>query len=77
MTTPANVCCACAFRGVLESNSDLEAQTTTPSSPAPGSASENVAVQLLDHGTGSGVKKPSDRWARSRAKAARATTDPE
>ena len=68
---------ACAIRGVLESNSDLKAQTNIPSSPAPNADSQNVAVQLLDHGTGSGVKKPSvDRWARSRAKA-RATADPE
>lgn len=67
---------------MLESNSDLEAQTTTqPSSPAPvtGSPVQNVAVQLFDHGTGSGVKKAvsTDRWARSRAKAARATIDDE
>ena len=65
---------ACEARGVLDSNSDLEVHTTTqPSSPASGVGSAPGAVQqLLDHGTGSGVKKAgTDRWARSRAKAAR------
>eukprot|EP01043_Picozoa_sp_COSAG02_P031777 COSAG02_NODE_2090_length_9866_cov_9.396642_2_plen_96_part_00 len=78
--TTSNIRILWALRGVLESNSDLEPQSTIPSSPsanAGSSTTQSVAVQLLDHGTGSGVKKPlADRWARSRAKAAQAATDP-
>ena len=69
---------------MLESNPILDESQPSPASPVPsttespfaGPSSQNeAAVQLLEHGTGSGVvKKPAaDRWARSRAKASGAS----